>query len=653
MEDFLRPGRRISRKPVASNNESYPLSSIPSTFANVSLASSVEDQDATKAQPDWNVEAACCFLGVISLAAIAATLTPFQGRPLPQLPYDVSLNSLISLYVLLLKAAMFVILCSGIGQLKWNWFENTRPLQDLERFDEASRGPIGAFKLIWGLRGRNILVTLGSVITVLSIAIDPFAQQIVRYSACQQISSQSEASIPRTNLYSNSGIHIGANLDSVDLGMQSAVNVGVFSPDTVTTPFTCDTGNCTFPQYRSFAYCGTCNDISSEVVITTSNETLIFSDNSTYTLQDGLNFTLPSGLSATRYEAHQFAMGPSTGTLGDTIQAMLGDSNGPYQNGNVTETSFACDPPTLEWGCRGYGAAECSLEMCIKTYSAYIENGKLYETELYSDPADFSASDPKNNMSSTEYLSTIDMSCVDEADKQTLTQEGYTWNDTTKWLGYYTPYPAGMSAAQLTAAGANLSAAPVSTINSACVYQTESASIESLSSYFETLFAGYAGEVSEDVAQSSDLMAAMFNSGNVSDVTLADTFKNISISMTNYIRQNGDPVNSKYSVGQVLLSETCVHVRWQWLTFPAALFVLTLVFFVGMVIKTTSRYALSSGNHDFKSYALPLVFTELETHLSQRPQELRFGMNEMAHEARGMRVRLSKTENGWKFVKDN
>ena len=103
-------------------------------------------------------------------------------------------------------------------------------------------------------------------------------------------------------------------------------------------------------------------------------------------------------------------------------------------------------------------------------------------------------------------------------------------------------------------------------------------------------------------------MSAIFNSGNVSNTTIDSNFKNILDSMTSFIRQNGNPYNSHFAIGKVLQSETCVHVRWQWLTFPPALFALTLIFFVGMVLETTSKYVLLSGSHGFKSSALPLVF---------------------------------------------
>lgn len=152
MENFPpRPGG-IPRKPISSSNEAYQLSPMPPELLHVPLTSSQEDSRKDHIQSsaallmtpseyhsgfgstisqsfrteqqsqsqllgaakDWKVEIFCCIFGLVSLGAIATTLAPFQDRPLPQLPYAVSLNSLISLYVIMLKAAMFVILCSGM-----------------------------------------------------------------------------------------------------------------------------------------------------------------------------------------------------------------------------------------------------------------------------------------------------------------------------------------------------------------------------------------------------------------------------------------------------------------------------------------------------------------------------------------------------------
>lgn len=62
---------------------------------------------------DWKWETASCFLAVGSLIAIMATVYPYDGHPLPQWPYGLSINSLISIYTTIMKAAMYSILAQG------------------------------------------------------------------------------------------------------------------------------------------------------------------------------------------------------------------------------------------------------------------------------------------------------------------------------------------------------------------------------------------------------------------------------------------------------------------------------------------------------------------------------------------------------------
>lgn len=56
--------------------------------------------------------------------------------------------------------------------------KKTRHLHHLDILDEASRGPFGAIKILvqipWGL------ATVGAVIVLLAVAIDVFAQQVVK-----------------------------------------------------------------------------------------------------------------------------------------------------------------------------------------------------------------------------------------------------------------------------------------------------------------------------------------------------------------------------------------------------------------------------------------------------------------------------------------
>lgn len=38
-----------------------------------------------------------------------------------------------------------------ISQLKWTWFKQSRRAIDLERYDQASRGPYGSLKILFRL----------------------------------------------------------------------------------------------------------------------------------------------------------------------------------------------------------------------------------------------------------------------------------------------------------------------------------------------------------------------------------------------------------------------------------------------------------------------------------------------------------------------
>jgi Protein of unknown function (DUF3176) len=52
-----------------------------------------------------------------------------------------TINTLISVYIVILKAALLLVAAEGLSQLKWTWFGVSRPLMDLVSFDDASRGP--------------------------------------------------------------------------------------------------------------------------------------------------------------------------------------------------------------------------------------------------------------------------------------------------------------------------------------------------------------------------------------------------------------------------------------------------------------------------------------------------------------------------------
>jgi hypothetical protein len=118
----------------------------------------------------------CSFLSAGAFVAIFVTVWTHEGRPLPDWPYHLTINTLIAIYVVVLKAALLLVTAQGLGQLKWRWFERERPLNHLTAFEDASRGAWGSLTLLQMLKGCHIIASCGAFITLAALLVDPFAQ---------------------------------------------------------------------------------------------------------------------------------------------------------------------------------------------------------------------------------------------------------------------------------------------------------------------------------------------------------------------------------------------------------------------------------------------------------------------------------------------
>jgi len=73
---------------------------------------------------------------------------------------------------------MMIGVGASIAQSKWLWFkEGRRNLYDMHIFDSASRSALGSLKFLVRLRWQ--LSTIGAFITIISVLVDPFAQQVI------------------------------------------------------------------------------------------------------------------------------------------------------------------------------------------------------------------------------------------------------------------------------------------------------------------------------------------------------------------------------------------------------------------------------------------------------------------------------------------
>lgn len=151
----------------------------------------------------WEVTAAA--FSSICFVAVVGVLILFDEKSFStwSFVFNISINTIIVVLSTLSRTALLVPVASCISQLKWiHIVEALRRLYDIQMFDDASRGPWGSVVLIWNLHIRTKLATWGSSITTLTLAMRPFAQQLLSYSARPVFSDG--ATFRRSRVYDSS-----------------------------------------------------------------------------------------------------------------------------------------------------------------------------------------------------------------------------------------------------------------------------------------------------------------------------------------------------------------------------------------------------------------------------------------------------------------
>ena len=102
-------GLYLTRKPVGSVNSLTARQAFANANANAKA------QRRPRFLRNWWMEIGACLLFMIAFVAIIATLYPHQGRPLPEWPFQISINALVSVYVVVLKTTIVFVTAEGLG----------------------------------------------------------------------------------------------------------------------------------------------------------------------------------------------------------------------------------------------------------------------------------------------------------------------------------------------------------------------------------------------------------------------------------------------------------------------------------------------------------------------------------------------------------
>lgn len=131
----------------------------------------------------WWWEIAAVAFSIACMFAAAVLLANINNTRLSTWSFYFQPNTVISILTTLAKSAMLFSVSTCLSQLKWRHFQTRpagRPLNHLDDFDDASRGPLGSLLMLGNHRLAAFIPSILAFITVASLAMDPMAQQVLK-----------------------------------------------------------------------------------------------------------------------------------------------------------------------------------------------------------------------------------------------------------------------------------------------------------------------------------------------------------------------------------------------------------------------------------------------------------------------------------------
>ena len=171
----------------------------------------------------WLFEISSWMISACSMMAIVLIYLHIKDQPLlfTNSAFIIAINVLGKIA----SAGLIVPITEALGQLKWNWFHDSKAMWDFEIFDKASRGPLGALMLLYRTKGRS-LAALGALLILLLLAIDTFFQQVSNMSDRWALQSTA-GELPRTTWYTSKTDSIyreGVEVISINRDMSLAID---------------------------------------------------------------------------------------------------------------------------------------------------------------------------------------------------------------------------------------------------------------------------------------------------------------------------------------------------------------------------------------------------------------------------------------------
>ncbi|KAI0468548.1 hypothetical protein F4859DRAFT_524459 [Xylaria cf. heliscus] len=258
-------------------------------------------------------------------------------------------------------------------------------------------------------------------------------------------------------------------------------------------------------------------------------------------------------------------------------------------NGGANRTGCDNASSNNTWWCRQWGAATCSFQPCVRSYTANVDGGRLTETLVGQSEANMTwgygeSASTDEIIVLQNFLGVVDTNCINDAERKELVTAGYALEN-TRWLPYNLTFNPRID----TPANASF---PESLLAHECLYTIDASFNNDIWTYILNQF--IIGVVQREYLETSPRpsylgstqLLSLFDSAHVNEGTVNNAMSRLADAMTLWIRTHGYTSHSQRAVGQEYHYAICVKVDWDWVALPAALTGLTLVFFLLTVIST-------------------------------------------------------------------
>jgi hypothetical protein len=462
------------------------------------------------------------------------------------------------------------------------------------------------------------LATLGAILTIVSLAIGPFAQQAVKTVLCDNIVAGGVSRIPiAQKIPIRDSFRFGAGAFEVEVDTKNAVLGGITSPNTTASTaaisFECSTGNCTFPSYGGVTYsslglCNACEDVTS----------MIQEKDANYTIHPEQN------LSMRNYTLSLSPKGPNVSVSPDIIQ-----QQGNWVNVNsdylyppmdniltaaiISFTSVGCSNgvcpanpnwPSLDRGMNIIGV-KCSLRPCMKNYYGEIRNGALSEKVISTVTPAYEpiGNIPQVNLTAVKLPCIIDNQIYDMKNlslvPKSYARENITWQNTTSMVPRQCLYKYEFSWLF------GLAKAVSDVTYGNCLYQKGQG---------DSVWCTGLDNLHKQ-ERFSWWTAKFYNNNTATLETIREQFDNIADAVTNRVRSIGltadtdirrlETSQRAYVTGAVHQTSICTQFEWRWLVLPTMLAIVTTLLLLAVIFET-HRHQLSRPG--WKSSSLPFLF---------------------------------------------